>query len=64
MGFELDKLTVFGDNYNDIGMFGLAGMSVAMKNAQPEVKDMAKIVLSHTNEEDGVAKYLEGLKDA
>lgn len=64
MGFDLEKLTVFGDNFNDMGMFGLAGMSVAMLNAQAEVKEMAKIVLAHTNEEDGVAKYLEGLKDA
>ncbi len=63
MGFDLDKLTVFGDNYNDMGMFELAKTSVAMANAQAEVKDLAKIVLAHTNEEDGVAKYLEGLKN-
>ena len=62
MGFDLDKLTVFGDNFNDMGMFELAGTSVAMHNAQPEVKDMAQIVLTHTNEEDGVATYLEQLK--
>ena len=64
VGFDLDKLTVFGDNFNDIGMFDLAGTSVAMANAQPEVKDKADIVLSHNNDEDGVAKYLQGLKDA
>jgi len=63
MGFDLDKLTVFGDNFNDMGMFELANTSVAMANAQDEVKDLAKIVLAHTNEEDGVAKYLEGLKN-
>ncbi len=63
MGFNLEKLTVFGDNFNDLGMFELAGTSVAMKNAQPEVKDMATMVLEFTNEEDGVAKYLEGLKN-
>lgn len=63
MGFELDKLTVFGDNFNDMGMFELAKTSVAMANAQAEVKELAKIVLTHTNEEDGVAKYLEGLKN-
>ena len=62
VGFDLEKLTVFGDNFNDLGMFELAGTSVAMKNAQPEVKDMADIVLKHNNDEDGVAKYLEGLK--
>ncbi|MDQ7060087.1 MAG: HAD-IIB family hydrolase [Sulfurimonas sp.] len=62
LGFDLEKLTVFGDNFNDIGMFKLAGTSVAMANAQPEVKDMADIVLEYNNNEDGVAKYLEGLR--
>ena len=62
LGFDLEKLTVFGDNFNDMGMFELAGTSVAMQNAQPEVKDMADIVLKHSNDEDGVAKYLEGLQ--
>ncbi len=60
-GFDLKKLTVFGDNFNDLGMFELAKTSVAMANAQPKVKDLADIVLEHTNDEDGVAKYLEGL---
>jgi Cof subfamily protein (haloacid dehalogenase superfamily) len=63
MGFDMKKLTVFGDNFNDLGMFELAGISVAMANAQDDVKDAAKIVLPHTNDEDGVAKYLEALKD-
>ena len=64
VGFDLKKLTVFGDNFNDIGMFDLAGVSVAMLNAQEGVKQKAKIILPHTNDEDGVAKYLEGLKYA
>ena len=61
VGFDLNKLTVFGDNYNDLGMFELAGTSVAMANAQKLVKDSADIVLPHTNDEDGVVKYLQGL---
>ena len=60
--FDLKKLTVFGDNFNDIGMFELAGTSVAVANAQEDVKKLAKIVLPHTNDEDGVAKYLKSLK--
>ena len=64
MGFDLKKLTVFGDNFNDVGMFELAGISVAMANAQEGVKQKATIVLPHTNDEDGVARYLEGLKNA
>jgi len=61
MGFDLAKLTVFGDNYNDLGMFDLANTSVAVANAQEGVKKRAKIVLKHTNQEDAVAKYLESL---
>ncbi|MDB2562504.1 HAD-IIB family hydrolase [Sulfurimonas sp.] len=64
LGFDLEKLTVFGDNFNDIGMFDLAGTSVAMANAQDGVKDKADIILAHNNDEDGVAKYLQGLRDA
>jgi hypothetical protein len=62
-GFDLEKLTVFGDNYNDIGMFALANKAVAVANAQEGVKEKADIVLPHTNDEDAVAHYLEGLKD-
>ncbi len=62
VGFDLGKLTVFGDNFNDIGMFELAGVSVAVANAQEGVKKSAKVVLPHTNDEDAVARYLETLK--
>ena len=61
VGFDLSRLTVFGDNFNDIGMFELANTSVAVANAQEGVKEQADVVLAHTNDEDGVAKYLEGL---
>jgi len=61
--FDLNKLTVFGDNFNDIGMFDLAGTSVAMANAQDEVKKKATIVSKFSNDEDAVAHYLRGLKN-
>jgi len=64
LGFDLEKLTVFGDNFNDVGMFALAGTSVAVANAQEGVKERADIVLEHTNDADGVAKYLESLRYA
>jgi hydroxymethylpyrimidine pyrophosphatase-like HAD family hydrolase len=40
-------------------MFRLAGTSVAVANALDEVKEVADIVLPHTNDEDAVAKYLK-----
>lgn len=61
-GFDLGKLSVFGDNLNDIGMFNLANISVAVANAHPEAKAAADVVLAHTHDEDAVARYLEGLR--
>jgi len=43
-------------------MFELASTAVAVANAQEGVKSQADVILSHTNDEDAVAKYLEGLK--
>jgi Cof subfamily protein (haloacid dehalogenase superfamily) len=56
---DMAQVTVFGDSVNDIGMFKLAGTSVAVANALDEVKAVADIILPHTNDEDAVAKYLE-----
>lgn len=63
VGFDLNKLTVFGDNFNDVGMFALARTSVAVSNAQEGVKKLATFTSLYTNEEDSVAKYLESLKN-
>ena len=61
LNLDFKNYTVFGDNFNDIGMFELAGTSVAVANAQIKVKELADIVLPHTNDEDAVAKYLKKL---
>lgn len=53
------NITVFGDSINDIGMFKLAETAVAVSNALDEVKAVANVVLPHSNDEDGVARYLE-----
>ena len=58
---DSSDVTVFGDSVNDIGMFKLAGTAVAVSNALDEVKDVADVVLPHSNDEDGVAKYLESI---
>ena len=59
---DTNDVAVFGDSVNDIGMFKLAGTSVAVANALDEVKAVADVVLPHSNDEDGVARYLEGIK--
>ncbi len=58
LGRDPQEVTVFGDSINDIGMFDLAGTSVAVANALDEVKARADIILPHNNDEDAVAKYL------
>ncbi len=40
-------------------MFKISGTSVAVKNALEEVKREASIVLEYSNDEDGVARYME-----
>jgi len=54
-----EKTTVFGDSYNDIGIFESAGTKVAVANAIDELKKRADIVLKESNNEDAVAKYLQ-----
>lgn len=55
---QCERLVVFGDGKNDIDMFQIAEEAYAVKNAQAELKEYATgIILS--NEEDGVAKWLE-----
>ncbi len=62
LGREPSDVTVFGDSVNDVGMFQLAGTSVAVANALEEVKAVADVVLPHTNDEDAVAHYLSTQK--
>jgi Cof subfamily protein (haloacid dehalogenase superfamily) len=56
-----EDVIVFGDGENDVEMVDYAGCGIAMKNACDKVKAVADIVLDYTNNEDGVARYLETL---
>ncbi|MEN2281887.1 Cof-type HAD-IIB family hydrolase [Algoriphagus sp. SE2] len=58
--FGLDSVIAFGDNYNDIDLLQSVGFGVAVANARPEVKAVAKEI-TLTNKEDGVALTLEKL---
>jgi len=58
LGIPKEAVLVFGDNGNDIDMFHAAGTSVAVGNALPEVQAEADFVCG-TNDEDGVAEFLE-----
>ncbi|SJZ71122.1 HAD family hydrolase [Anaerorhabdus furcosa] len=57
MGLSTKDFIVFGDGTNDVSMFNVAGVSVAMGNASDEVKGFANEVCLPV-EKDGVAHYL------
>ena len=57
-GIRKDDLLAAGDSPNDIPMLDLAGVAVAVGNAEQEVKDAASYV-APSNEEDGVADAVE-----
>lgn len=60
LNISLDNIMVFGDDFNDLGLFKLCGFPIAMGNAIDELKSIAKKITT-TNDEDGVAYILENL---
>lgn len=63
LDIDLDNVMALGDNLNDISMLERVGYPVAMDNAAPEVKAVAKYV-TDSNENSGVGKaIMKFLKD-
>ena len=67
LGYTMEEVMVFGDSLNDYSMLEMNfGATVAMENAVPEVKAVAKYI-TRSNTEHGVAyaieKLLETLKE-
>ncbi|WP_310602656.1 HAD family hydrolase [Anaerosporobacter sp.] len=60
INISVNDMIAFGDDYSDIEMLKCCGIGVAMGNAIEEVKAIADCVIG-TNDEEGIAKYLEGL---
>lgn len=58
MGFPLSQCVAFGDSLNDVSMLRAAGYGVCMGNGRADVRQMGFAVCG-TNEEDGVARYLQ-----
>ena len=54
---DLQDVMALGDNLNDVSMLERVGYPVAMDNAIPEVKAIAKLV-TDTNEHSGVGKAI------
>lgn len=62
IGMRKEELIAFGDGYNDIPMLQFAGLGVAMGNSAEEIKKAADKV-ARSNDDDGVAVFLEELKN-
>ncbi len=58
LGIPVSQVIAIGDNQNDIPMLRMVGVSVAMGNAEDDVKAEANFI-ARTNEEDGAALFLE-----
>ncbi len=48
----------FGDGANDLDMMKEVGIGVAMSNGKEEIKEAADYIAA-SNDEDGVARFLE-----
>ncbi|MDV6272165.1 Cof-type HAD-IIB family hydrolase [Rhodococcus erythropolis] len=59
-GIDASEVAAAGDAFNDVAMLTWAGTALAPANARAEVIELADRILP-TNDEDGVASYLEEL---
>lgn len=59
--FQIDRQNIiaFGDEHNDVEMLDYAGWGVAMANGSEGAKAAANDITEKTNDEDGLADYLE-----
>lgn len=61
LGYRMEEVMAFGDSMNDYSMLSMDfGATVAMENAEPEVKKVSKYI-TKSNAEDGVAIMIEEL---
>jgi Cof subfamily protein (haloacid dehalogenase superfamily)/beta-phosphoglucomutase family hydrolase len=58
LDIPLEQIAVIGDMPNDVLMFGVAGTSIAMGNASPEVQRAARHVTT-SNEDEGFANAVD-----
>ena len=56
-----EQVMVFGDDWNDLGLFKECGYPIAMRNAISELKELAYYI-TNSNEDNGVACILERIK--
>lgn len=55
---DVENIIAFGDDYNDIDMLKFCGKGICVKNAVEDAKNVVDYICD-TNENDGVAKWIE-----
>lgn len=58
-GIRRSDILAFGDEANDYTILSYAGWGVAMKNGTEIAQSLAKDITTKTNDEDGMADYIE-----
>lgn len=58
LDIKIKNTAVVGDWYNDISLFNTNAFKVAMANAVPEIKKLADITTTKSNNEDGINEFL------
>ncbi len=59
LGINMKDVMAFGDSMNDESMIVKCGLSVAMTNGLDKIKDEAAFVTRLTNDQDGIADFVE-----
>lgn len=59
LGVRKIETMAFGDSFNDESMLRRVEFGVCMKNGQREMKKIARFVTQKTNDDDGVADFIE-----
>lgn len=63
LGIALEEVVAIGDSYNDLSMFEVAGLAVAVENA-PETVRLAAHQITASNNHDGVAQIVQQLLES
>lgn len=55
---DMSQVVAFGDNYNDVSMLEMAGIGVAMAEANQDIKDRCQVVIG-SNDQPSIAEFIE-----
>jgi Cof subfamily protein (haloacid dehalogenase superfamily) len=59
LGIDHSEAAVIGDWYNDISLFKTDALKIAVENSVSEVKKLADFITQKSNNDEGVAEFLE-----